>query len=211
MNYVLKMAALAAESSSDKIRGLLGILILPTIIILIVVIGKVVGKKKANKFLADLQQAHPFKESKGNTHITEDGLILIEHAEELARAYGTKNGYRAVSYKMDDIHYLCPYVRRVRLVNKYGHGNQYTDFYVLAFLNENKDPILPTNVGKKKISKSELKRIEKGQQGNGLTLSSEKEQDETIAFLQRHMPNAKILDYQEMKERTDTRNYMAKK
>ena len=211
MKELFEMMALAAKTSESNPLRYLGIFIIPAVIVIIVLIGKTVGKKKANKFLEEIQHQHPFKESMGNVHITDDGLILIEHAADLTKSYGTKNGYLAIAYKLEDIHFVCPYVHRVRFVNKYGHGNQHTDFFAVTFLDENKDPILPTNVGKKKLSKSELKRIEKGTQRNGLSLSSEKEQAEAIAFIRRHAPQVQVLDYQEMQERKDTRNYMAKK
>ncbi|MBP5187421.1 MAG: hypothetical protein J6040_10260 [Clostridiales bacterium] len=210
MNIVFLLAAQTAKTTADHIRGILGALIIPAVILIIVLIGKAVGKRSAKKIIADLQSKHPFTESFGNVHFTEDGLILIEHADDLSKAYGTRNGKLAIAYKLADIKFVCPYVNRLRIVNRYGHGNSYTDFFIVAFLDKNNDPVVPINVGKKQLSKSELKKMAKGTRANGLSLSTEEEQEEAIARIQRHAPHVERLDYEEMKIRRDLKKHLPK-
>ena len=214
------LAGTTAQSSSDHLRGIIGLIAIPVVIIIIALIGGHFGKKKRAKFVDKINSEHPFKESYNNVHITEDGLLIIEsinigkvYNSSCLVTYNNNNkGFLALVYKLSDIGSLCPYTHTVRLVNKYGHGNQQTTTYVFNVLNSELDPIVPETTGsKRKLSKSEIKKINNGSEINGGAYKDDHDLKEIVGMIQRNAPHIQIAAYDQVEERKNTRNYMAKK
>ncbi len=219
MNEWLILAGTTAKTSGDHIRGILAMILIPAVIIVIAVLAGISGKKKKAKFMETLSKEHPFKESYKNVHITEDKLLIIESANVgkvynnscLINGNNNNKGFLSIVYKLDEVAFVCPFTHTVRIVNKYGHGNQATTTYVFNVLNSEMDPIVPDTAGKKTLSKGDVKKITKGEVINGSAFEDDHDLKEVVAMIQRNASHVQQADYEKMEERKKTRNYMAKK
>ena len=213
------MLAQTAQTAGDHIRGIAALIGIPLVIVLIVVLTSKASKKKnkkiGDKFLEELNSEHPFKESLKAIHFTEDGYIIretydgvpIDNNSILMTRKQKSMGYLAYFYKLDDIKNLMMYTHTIRMVNKYGHGNQImSTTYMVCLLDENLRPIIPEIRCTGKMDKSLSKRVAKGDLKNvSIGFESEADSVAVAQMIKRYRPDIGQVDYDQVQERLKTK------
>ena len=122
-------------------------------------------------------------------------------------------GYKAYTFKLEDIKNICLYTHVVKMVNKYGHGNQVlATHYLCLILGEELQPIYSKLKCTGKLDKKRMKKYEAGEPIlDSVSFSTEADSAAAAALIKKYAPHVKEVDYETYKERKATRDYMTKK